>query len=546
MKLTDIFLLFGGLGFFLYGMELMGTSIRSAAGSRLKAILEKLTTNRLIGVLVGTLVTMVIQSSAATIVMVVSFVNAGLMTLPQAFGVILGANIGTTITAQIIAFKSLSEFAPLFVIIGVVPLLFARRNTVKHIGGIIAGFGILFVGINLMGEAMEPLRDSQLFIDLMTSFTNPILGILLGIFVTAIIQSSSASIGIVQTLAGSGVLSVYAGIYITLGCNIGTCVTALLSSINSNTMGKRAAFMHLSCKILGVVIVSPLLLLTPAADLIINLTPDNPMQQIANFHTIFNIIITFLLLPFAKQMTDLVSKMFKNSHEQDDSMMLVYINERTLKTPQAAIINVRREIFRLSDIIKANYERAVEAFFGGDETLSSETYKHEDAINYLSTEITRFLVKLQSSNAISAAEKHEAFNMYNIIIDLERIGDHSENIAQFGDERREKHAGFSQSAIMELHELVDKVRLTLEEAIKVLKSKYTDEDARNKCAIYEDEVDKLYKQMRINHLERLNSGTCDPLGGTIFTDIIIDLERIADHAVNVAGINDESENRGSN
>lgn len=524
----------------------MGASIRSAAGSRLKTILEKLTSNRLMGVLVGTLITMVIQSSAATIVMVVSFVNAGLMTLPQAFGVILGANIGTTITAQIIALKSLSGLAPLFVIIGVVPLLFAKRNTVKHIGGIIAGFGILFVGINLMGDAMEPLRDSPFFINLMTSFSNPLLGILLGILVTAIIQSSSASIGIVQTLAGSGVLNVYAGIYITLGCNIGTCVTALLSSINSNTMGKRTAFMHLFDKTLGVIIILPLLLFTPFADFIINLTPGAPMQQIANFHTIFNIIITILLFPFAKQITSLVSKVFKNSQEQEDGMQLVYIEDRVLNTPQVAIISVRKEIYRLSDIVMANFNRAVEAFFSGDEVASSETYKKEDTINYLSTEITRFLVKFQSLNAVTASDKQEAFHMYNTIIDLERIGDHCENIAQYADERREKHAGFSQNAIMELHELVDNVRLSLENSIKVLKSNHTDNEARMKCALYEEEVDKLYKQMRINHLERLNSGTCDPLGGTIFTDISIDLERIADHAVNIAGLRNESENRGSN
>ncbi|MFR5869923.1 MAG: Na/Pi cotransporter family protein, partial [Acutalibacteraceae bacterium] len=320
MTIYDIFSLLGGLGLFLYGMDMMGKGLESAAGNKLKTVLEKLTSNRFRGVLVGALVTCVIQSSSATTVMVVGFVNAGLMNLSQAYGVILGANIGTTITAQIIALD-LSELAPLFIIIGVAPLMFSKRQSIRNLSMVVAGFGILFFGMNTMSVAMEPLRNAPWFLSLMGGMENPVMGILVGAVFTAIIQSSSASVGILQALAASGAVAVtathYAGLYIVLGCNIGTCVTALLASIGGNTMAIRTSMMHLITKVIGAFLFAILIALLPLPAIVASWSPNDPSRIIANFHTIFNVINTIVLFPFGNLIVKWMMKMIKGNTDRD-------------------------------------------------------------------------------------------------------------------------------------------------------------------------------------------------------------------------------------
>lgn len=540
MTLAHVFSLLGGLGLFLYGMDLMGEGLQNAAGNRLKTILERLTTNRMTGVLVGTIVTMIIQSSSATTVMVVGFVNAGLMNLSQAFGVMLGANIGTTITGQIIALN-LSDIAPVFVIIGVIPMMFGKKRSTKSFGQIIAGFGILFTGMGMMSSAMVPLRTSTWFADIMTSFSNPVLGVLIGTLVTAVIQSSSASVGILQALALQGLVSVDAGLYIVIGCNIGTCATALLASIGASTMARRTSILHLLNKIIGAAIFTALLIIVPSfGDMIQRFTPDNPSAQVANFHTVFNILNTVLLLPFGSQLIALVNKLVKSKEDEDEDGRLLYLDEHILETPAIAMVQLNKEITRLAEKIIENTKRSLSAFFDQDEDKMLKVIQQEKVINFLGNEITTYIVRIQRREAVGKDDQSELFEMHGLMIDLERVGDHAENIAEYAGVRLETHSEFTPDALFELRTMSDKAMETLQLAVETLSAASEEkEDLRERCLAAEDEVDILHEKLRENHIRRLNRGNCTPRAGMIFTDMAIDLERIADHAINIAGLNDE-------
>lgn len=539
MTIFDLFTLLGGLGLFLYGMDMMGKGLESAAGNRLKTILEKLTSNRLMGVLVGTLVTCVIQSSSATTVMVVGFVNAGLMNLSQAFGVILGANIGTTITAQIIAFD-LSQWAPLFIIIGVVPLLFSKKQSIQSYFTIVAGFGILFFGMNTMSTSMEPLRDSQWFLSFISSFENPIMGVLVGVIFTAIIQSSSASIGILQALAASGVIGVSAGhsagLYLVLGANIGTCITAVLASINGNTMAKRAAVIHVMANIIGTIWFGLLIAFVPIPEIVASWSPNDPARIIANFHTIFNVVNTILLLPFGGLVIKFINRIIKqNKNSDEDDNRLLYLDDRIVDTPTMASISIHQELGHLADKTYRNLERALESFSKQSEDMAEKVFSEEKSINYIASEIVRFLVKLQAMTEISDTERLEIFRVHEVVSNIERIGDHAENIAEYTLDCKMNDSKFSKDALDDLWDIAEHAKQAYSAAIKVIKGEGHEEEERRLCWENEDMVDKLRDEMKEKHIRRLAKGECDPRSGMIYTDMVVDLERIADHATNLVG-----------
>lgn len=539
MTIFDLFTLLGGLGLFLYGMDMMGKGLESAAGNRLKTILEKLTSNRLMGVLVGTLVTCVIQSSSATTVMVVGFVNAGLMNLSQAFGVILGANIGTTITAQIIAFD-LSQWAPLFIIIGVVPLLFSKKQSIQSYFTIVAGFGILFFGMNTMSTSMEPLRDSQWFLSFISSFENPIMGVLVGVIFTAIIQSSSASIGILQALAASGVIGVSAGhsagLYLVLGANIGTCITAVLASTNGNTMAKRAAVIHVMANIIGTIWFGLLIAFVPIPEIVASWSPNDPARIIANFHTIFNVANTILLLPFGGLVIKFINKIIKqNKNSDEDDNRLLYLDDRIVDTPTMASISIHQELGHLADKTYRNLERALESFSKQSEDMAEKVFSEEKSINYIASEIVRFLVKLQAMTEISDTERLEIFRVHEVVSNIERIGDHAENIAEYTLDCKMNDSKFSKDALDDLWDIAEHAKQAYSAAIKVIKGEGHEEEERRLCWENEDMVDKLRDEMKEKHIRRLAKGECDPRSGMIYADMVVDLERIADHATNLVG-----------
>lgn len=535
MSIYDIFTMFGGLGLFLYGLHMLSEGLKSSAGNKLKAILEKLTTNRFMGVIVGTVVTMVIQSSSATTVMVVGFVNAGLMNISQAFGVILGANIGTTVTAQIIAFK-LSNWAPLFIIVGVVPMLFAKKRSVRYIGTIVAGFGILFTGMHIMGAALKPLKDEAWFISFMTNFENPVFGVLLGAAATGIIQSSSATIGIVQTMAIQGLMAPNAAFYIVLGCNIGTTITALLASIGTNIHGKRTAGVHLTFNILGTLIFILVLWLTPYTEFIVALSPGDISRQIADFHTFFNIICTVLLLPFGTPIIKMVTKVVKGNPEEDNRMRLLYLDERMLEAPMIAMVQLKKEVARIADRVSSNVDKALDGFFAVDELKIAKVFEEHEAIVYLCTQIVGYLVKIQAIPTISVDDKREVFMMHDLVTDLKRIDDHALSIANYAQDRQDNKPEFTTEAIEELQEMSLRAKAAMYAGLESVTSGVDDERARNKSIENNRQVIEIQHRIRQNHIDRLNCEQCNPKAGMIFTDMVIDLVRVADLSVNIADI----------
>ena len=533
MSILNVFSLLGGLGMFLYGISMMGNGLKSTAGNRLKNLLEKITSNRLVAVLVGMLVTAVIQASAAVTVMAVGFVNAGLMTMGQAFGIMLGANIGTTITAWIISFN-ITSLAPLFIILGVIPMEFIKNEKAKNIGVIITGFGLLFMGLNMMGTAMEPLRNEAWFVGLMTQFQNPLLGVLIGIVVTTVIQSSSAAVGILQTLAAQGLVSLNAGLYIVLGCNIGTCVTTLLAGIGTSTNAKRTALLHLFNKTFGAVVFTGLIYFFPLTEIVARMAPGNPMVQLANFHTIFNVLNTLLLLPLGNVLIKAVTVLIKDKDsDEEEGLRLKYLDERILETPPFAMAQLKKEMLRMYEKAMENYERAVHAFFDMDRKIVPKIYEEEEKINFIQSEITPYLVRIQSLPTITEENKSTILSYHNLATFIERIGDHDKNIAEFALERLDKGAVFSEEALQELRDMCHLVDDALHMAMDAFE-KGPSHDTVARSFEFENKVDNQHTMMRENHIRRLNSEQCNARAGMIFTDICIDLERITFHAMKIA------------
>lgn len=526
--LKNVFTVFGGLALLLYGMKQMGNGLEKAAGEKLKKVIGLFTKNRVTGVIVGAVVTAIIQSSSATTVMVVGFVNAGLMNLPQAIGIIMGANIGTTMTSQIIAFK-LTDYAPMFIAIGVFIWLFTNKKKTKEIAEIIIGFGIIFLGLKLMGGPLKGLKDQPVFEQMMTSIENlPIIGVFVGFTVTAVIQSSSASMGLLQTFASQGLIGLKVAFPILFGENIGTCVTALISSIGANKTAKRAALMHLVFNVMGTLIFM-LVLQYPIKYIVPKITPNDVSRQIANAHTLFNIINVIILLPFAGFIVMAVKKLIPG--EVEEVYGIKYLDDRIIETPSIAVGLASKEVLRMGKMAQNNLKIAIEGFVKKDEKLIQKVFAEEKNINEMEKEITNYLVKL-SNESLSDEENTTISTLFHTINDLERVGDHADNLAELAQYRIDNKLYFSDKALEELQLMFDKVEESFKEALWAFKT--ANLETARRVVDYEKDIDLLEKQNRANHIKRLNQSSCNTSSGIVYLDVISNLERVADHSSNIA------------
>lgn len=522
--------IFGGLGLFLYGMKLMSYGLENIAGERLKGILEKITSNKIMGVLVGTIVTAVIQSSSATTVMVVSFVNAGLMSLVQATGVILGSNIGTTITAQIVSF-SLEVVAPIFIGIGAILMLSSKKKKIKDIAVISVGFGILFMGMGLMSSSMKPIAELEIFKEIIIIMGRySILGVLVGVIMTAIVQSSSATTSILVALAAAGTIDMKIAFPIVLGCNIGTCVTAIIASLTANKTAKKAALLHLLFKIFGTIIFLPLSVYV--VKVVAYLTPNNLGRQVANAHTIFNIVITLVVLPISGYFVKFVNKVLPDEEEKE-VCGAIYLDKKLLETPVVASTQVIKETIRMAKISRDNFQLAMKAFFYGDYENIKGVYENENIINTLEREITEYLIALSQHN-LPKENAELVSEVYHTINDIERIGDHAENIVELATSKFNNNIEMSKQALKEIEEIFEATLDSLDIAIKC----FSNYDISNDKVVneVEDRIDMLEKQFRNNNIARLNSKQCYASSGVMFFDLLSNLERIGDHANNIATV----------
>lgn len=535
MGITDVLALLGGLALFLYGMQMMSTGLEAAAGNRMKSILEKLTSNRVKGVLVGAAITAVIQSSSATTVMVVGFVNSGLMTLKQAVWVIMGANIGTTITGQLIALD-IGAIAPLFAIAGVGAIMFIKSEKVHHISSIFAGLGILFMGMDMMGAAMSPLKESEAFISLMTKFDNPLLGILVGALFTAVIQSSSASVGILQALASTGMIPLSSAVFVLFGQNIGTCITAVLASIGMKVNAKRTTVIHLLFNIIGTVLFTVICLVTPYVTWIEAMTPGDPVAQIANAHTVFNIVTTLLLLPFGTHMANIAVRILPDSKKADDEdLRLKYIrpfeSSYAIGHSAVAVSQVRDEVNRMRDMVAKNISDSFDSLVQYDEKLRKKVSEREEYIDFLNKGISEYIVSLMASE-MNMSDSRKINGYYAIISNLERIGDHAVNLAEYGDDMRKWEIDFSDTVKEELNEMKAQCIAALDNLKEVTSENV--ERILSQAVIIEQKTDDMRDKYFKKQMQRLKKGKCKPQSGVVFSEILTDFERMGDHALNIA------------
>lgn len=535
MGITDVLSLLGGLALFLYGMQTMSNGLEAAAGNKMKSILEKLTSNRIKGVLVGAVITAVIQSSSATTVMVVGFVNSGLMTLKQAVWIIMGANIGTTITGQLIALD-IGAIAPLFAIGGVAVMMFVKNEKVHHVSSIFAGLGILFIGMDMMGAAMEPLQESEAFISMMTKFSNPLIGILVGAVFTAIIQSSSASVGILQALAATGMVPLSSAVYVLFGQNIGTCITAVLASIGMKVNAKRTTVIHLMFNIIGTIIFTIICMVTPYVELIESLTPGNPVAQIANAHTIFNIATTLLLLPFGAQMAEIAEKILPDSKKADDEdLRLKYIrpfeSSYAIGNSAVAVSQVKDEVGRMSQMVAKNISDAFDTLISYDEKAKAKIIEREEYIDYLNKGISEYIVSLMA-NERSMDDSRKINGYYAIVSNLERIGDHAVNIVEYADDMKKWDLKFSDNVLDELAEMKKQCLASLDN-VKEVNAGNAEAVLKN-AVVLEQKTDDMRDKYFKKQMQRLKKGKCKPQSGIVFSEILTDFERMGDHVLNIA------------
>ena len=540
MGIKDILSLLGGLALFLYGMQMMSNGLESAAGNKMKSILERLTSNRIKGVLVGAAITAVIQSSSATTVMVVGFVNSGLMTLNQAVWVIMGANIGTTITGQLIALD-IGAIAPLFAIGGVASIMFIKSEKVHHISGIFAGLGILFMGMDMMGAAMEPLQNSETFLQFMTNFKNPLVGILIGAVFTAIIQSSSASVGILQALAGTGMIPLSSAVYVLFGQNIGTCITAVLASIGTKVNARRTTVIHLMFNIFGSILFTVICLTTPFVSWMEAMTPGNPVSQIANVHTTFNIVTTLLLLPFGTYMAKIAVRVLPDSKkEEDEEYCLKYLRpfDSTYAIGQGAVAisQVHDEVSRMRDMVAKNINDAYDILIRYDDKARKKVTEREEYIDYLNRGISEYIVSMMG-NEKSFSDSKQMNGFYVIISNLERMGDHAVNLAEYADDLKKWELKFSENVLEELDDMKKQCLAALDiiKDVRLEQAGYV----LNKASAIEQKIDDTRDKYFKKQMQRLKKGKCKPQTGIIFTEILTDFERLGDHVKNIAQQYDE-------
>ncbi len=545
MSITDIQMLFkfiGGLGMFLYGMDAMADGLQKSAGHKMQQLLGALTSNRLMGVLLGTGITAIIQSSSATTVMVVGFVNAGIMNLQQAVGIIMGANIGTTVTSWIVSMSEWGEmlkpefFAPALVGVGAVFSLFSKNEKKKQIGEILVGFGVLFIGLGFMSASITPYRNAPIFGQAFSVLgRNPILGILAGLVVTGIIQSSSASVGILQTLALNGIVNWQSAIFITLGQNIGTCVTALLSSLGANRTAKRAAAIHLMFNVAGAFIFGIIMFILFQMNPVLASSRISSVE-ISIFHTVFNVTNTILLFPFAGLLVK-ASGFFVRGKEKEEasdseSEMKRHLDDRILETPSFAIENVNHEVVNMGYAALENFDVAADALLTSNLSEIKQVEKLEQKIDNYEKLLTDYLIKI-NNQSLNEEQHILVKNLFYTISDFERISDHCENLSELATEKANRNIIFSQEAESEMKEMLKAVRASLEHAIKARET--SDMSEVRSVVQCEENVDSLEEELRERHIERLSTQSCKPENGVVFLDALSNLERISDHAHNIAG-----------
>lgn len=526
MSINYFIELLGGLALFLYGMEMMSSGLELVAGDRLRVVIEKMTSNFFKSIFVGALVTAIIQSSSATTVMVVGFVNAGLMTIYQSVGIIMGANIGTTITGQLVALN-ISTIAPIIAFVGFLLNTFSKSKKKKYIGQAVIGLGFLFMGMQFMSDSMEPLRDYPGFASLMTKFDNPILGVLAGTGVTALLQSSSASLGILQAVANQGVISLHSAMYIILGFNIGTCVTSVLSSVGSSKNARRTALVHVLFNIIGTIIFVCASFVIPIDKIVISFSRNLPAAEIANLHTLFNVVTTILLIPFSKKLADLAFKIIPGIDKEQEEMSLQYINLNVVKDAPATFTDVKAEVNRLLNVVDKNYEASVGLLSKFDEQVHEEIFRREKVINYLNKQISAFII---DSLGLSMNEQTSAnFAAYlRISRDMERIGDHSKNIAEVAKLKNDEGLLFTDVTFDELREInaiIDKMFHSFDEDMEK-------EDRVLLMRQSNELVQKEASAFRNNHMMRMREKICNPESGLLYEKTLAAMERISAYISN--------------
>ena len=536
MNVEIILSMAGGLGLFLFGMTVMSESIEKVAGAKLRSILEVFTTNRFTGLIVGIIFTGIIQSSSACTVMVVSFVNSGLMSLYQAAGVIYGANIGTTITSQLVSFN-LSEAAPVFLLAGVLTMMLGKgKQNAEKIGEVIVGFGVLFMGLSSMSGAMAGMKDSSAVMNLLKSLDSPLLAVLMGTVLTAVIQSSSVTVSIVLLMANEGLLGLPISLFIILGCNIGACASAVLASLTGKKDAKRAAMIHFLFNVIGAVLLYIILMIgmNQVLDGIMSISGNNAGRFVANAHTIIKIFQVIVLFPFSNLIVKLTYVLVPGDDKKvgyRDSFQLKYIGEKVVFNPATAVVEVMKEIERMASLAAENLNRAMNALITLDNEDIEEVYEVEKNINFLNHAITNYLVKINQAT-LPIEDLKSIGALFHVVNDIERIGDHAENVADSAKQRISTGVGFSKEAQRGLGEMVDMVNTLIQFAVEMFSSG-TEEHLEDIMHL-EDAVDEKERELQKEHVGRLTRNECSPEAGMLFSDIVSGLERVADHATNIA------------
>ena len=535
MSVANILSMAGGLGLCLFGIRTMGDGLENAAGAKLKRMLEVLTGNRFLAVLVGFVVTAIIQSSTATTVMVVGFVNAGMMSLAQAVGVIMGANIGTTVTSLLIALN-FSSVAAAAVLVGVILMLASKKTVVKNLGAIFTGFGLLFLGIDMMSDSMAPLRDSAGFMNFIVTVSEsplrPLFGIILGIVMTAVLQSSSASVGVLQTLAMQGLVPLKFSVFVLFGQNIGTCLTALFSTVGAKKNSKRAAVIHLLFNVIGTGIFILIALLTPYVEWIEKLSPD-PMAQIAISHIVFNIVSTVVMFPFAKVLVKLSCLLVPGKDDSESEMHCKFIDDRLLNTPPFAVMQVSKEVARMAKLARDNFETSAHALINRSDKDLDKVMENEEIINYLNHHITSYLVKLNALD-ITDSDSDYIARVFHAINDIERVGDHAINLAEAAQHNIGEGLKFSDPAREELNQLCGSVVTLLERSMAAFDNQSLSDNEAKELSDLEEHIDDLTLECQDSHIFRLNRKECNTEAGMLYLNTITDFERVGDHAINIA------------
>lgn len=534
MDVSILLSMAGGLGLFLFGMHTMSEAIEKAAGARLRSILEFFTTNRFTGMLVGVVFTAIIQSSSACTVMVVSFVNSGLMNLYQAAGVIFGANIGTTVTSQLVSFN-LSEYAPIFLLVGALCVMFGKNQKLVKIAEVILGFGVLFTGLSSMSSAMSGLRDVPAVVDMLKSLESPMLAILVGTVLTGIIQSSSVTVSIVLLMCNQGLLELPICLFIILGCNIGACASALLASLAGKKDAKRAAMIHFLFNVIGTVIVYIIFRLgmSQVISLLHMISGNNPGRCVANAHTIVKIFQVIILLPFSSgivKLTYLIIPGKDKTVNYRENYQLKYIGDKVVFNPATAVINVLKEVERMANLADENLNRAMNALITLDHEDIEEVYEVEKNINFLNKSITDYLVTINQTT-LPIEDLKSLGALFHVVNDIERIGDHAENVADAAKRREEMNVSFSKDATKELGEMLNMVNTIVQFSISTLHN-ISDEHVEDIIRL-EDAVDEKERELQQAHVDRLTRNECTPEAGMLYSDIVSGLERVADHATNI-------------